>query len=250
MARSPERLPPITSPCPAGPALSDPSSVPSWGGGQNRLEPAASQFQEGARLPLGQGPPSEPRDFTVLTGGALSLPVPGLTGSGGQGSESKRGRGRRGPASWGGAGGHGYWVDGAAGRGRAGRGRERGRGANYGRWPQRQGQAGRAALGEPAWLPDQAVGAGRSADALTRGGEDGTRRRGGAKATPGQEVRRKETGGGGVSGKLRLEQRWPQGPGPQQLREGPSVPQEGHLPVTRQGVTGAGLEFASGRCRR
>lgn len=155
--------------------------------------------------------------------GVLSLPLLVEV----KGQKAKEG-GQRGPArvGWGWC----PWLLGgssATGRtaGRAGKGR-----GDRGLWPQ-------------AWVPDPALGAGRSAGALT--GKWGRTAPGGeAVPRPHQAADR----GGGLS----RETGWSRGAsGPwSPAAEGEAitarVPQEGHLPAACQRVTGAGLEFASG----
>lgn len=87
----------------------------------------------------------------------------------------------------------GYWVAWIGiipGKGMAGMG-----GWGRGPWPQRQGQAkrGREHCGSQEWVPDSAVGTGRSAGALTREGEEDDIWRGSAKAKPRQKIKRKQT---------------------------------------------------------
>lgn len=263
MARSPDLLPLITSSCPAGPRprpcpsppTSDPTALYPAGGGLNRLEAAASspRKEPGSAQLWGQGPPRELHDLTV-TYRAGSAITSSLASWGGEvkGQKAKR-EGQTRACKYGV--GLGPWLLGgsqATGRRRAGRGRGRGRGGRS--WPVAP-KTGEAGPGRGTW--------GASRGRLTQQWElagaqmpspgEGRRCQGHAEAGSPKEA---NGGGGGMSGQLRLEQRWPQGPRPQQLRERPPEPalrpqSPGRASARScQRVTGAGLEFASGRCRR
>lgn len=201
MARSPDLLPLITSSCPAGPRprpcpsppTSDPTALYPAGGGLNRLEAAASspRKEPGSAQLWGQGPPRELHDLTVTcrAGSAITSSL-ASRGVEVKGQKAKR-EGQTRACKYGV--GLGPWLLGgsqATGRRRAGRGRGRG-----GRsWPvapkTRRGRAGPGHLGSQPWPPDPAVGAGRSADALTRGGEAVPRPRRGRKSKGSKRRRR------------------------------------------------------------
>lgn len=73
-----------------------------------------------------------------------------------------------------------------------GNGRDGGMG-EWGLWPLApKARPGKARQGTP-WVPDSAVGTGRSTGALTREGEEDDTWRGSAKAKPRQKIKRKQT---------------------------------------------------------